>query len=56
MRKCKLSSHSKTAPKSLGVARMINKVCTHCLFYGAQNQHRIIDDHMVKRVIEGELS
>ena len=39
-----------------GVARMINKVCTHCLFYGAQNQHRIIDDHMVKRVIEGELS
>lgn len=30
--------------------------CTHCLIYGAQNGNRIIDDHMVKRVIEGELS
>lgn len=41
---------------SSGTARMINKVCTHCLLYGAQNKHRIIDDHMVKRVIQGELS
>jgi len=41
---------------SSGTARLINKVCTHCLMYGAQNGHRIIDDHMVKRVIEGELS
>lgn len=41
---------------SSGAARMINKVCTHCLLYGAQNKHRIIDDHMVKRVIQGELS
>ncbi|XYG86283.1 AAA family ATPase [Heyndrickxia coagulans] len=39
-----------------GTARLINKICTHCLLYGAQNRHRIIDDHMVKRVIEGELS
>lgn len=39
-----------------GAARLINKVCTHCLLYGAQNKHRIIDDHMVKRVIQGELS
>ncbi|ATW81574.1 ExeA family protein [Heyndrickxia coagulans] len=39
-----------------GAARIINKICTHCLLYGAQNRHRIIDDHMVKRVIEGELS
>lgn len=39
-----------------GSARVINKVCTHCLIYGSQNKHRIIDDHMVKRVIEGELS
>lgn len=39
-----------------GTARLINKVCTHCLIYGAQNGGRIIDDHMVKRVIEGELS
>ncbi|RXT05314.1 ExeA family protein [Ammoniphilus sp. CFH 90114] len=41
---------------SSGSARLINKVCTHCLMYGAQNGHRIIDDHMVKRVIQGELS
>ena len=41
---------------SSGTARLINKVCTHSLMYGAQNGHRIIDDRMVKRVIEGELS
>lgn len=41
---------------STGAARLINKVCTHCLLYGAQNNHRIIDDHMVKRVIQGELA
>lgn len=41
---------------SSGAARLINKICTHCLLYGAQNKHRIIDDHMVKRVIQGELS
>lgn len=39
-----------------GSARLINKVCTHSLIYGAQNKHRIIDDHMIKRVIQGELS
>lgn len=41
---------------SSGAARLINKLCTHCLLYGSQNGHRIIDDRMVKRVIEGELS
>lgn len=41
---------------SSGIARLINKVCTHCLLYGAQNGRRIIDDHMVKHVIQGELS
>lgn len=39
-----------------GTARLVNKVCTHCLLYGAQNGRRIIDDHMVKNVITGELS
>lgn len=39
-----------------GSARLINKACTHALIYGAQNKHRIIDDHMIKRVIQGELS
>ena len=41
---------------SSGAARLINKACTHCLMYGAQNGCRIIDDHTVKRVIQGELS
>lgn len=40
---------------SSGAARLVNKVCTHCLIYGAQNGRRIIDDHMVKLVIEGEM-
>lgn len=40
---------------SSGTARLVNKVCTHCLIYGAQNSRRIIDDHMVKLVIEGEM-
>lgn len=39
-----------------GAPRLINKLCTHCLMYGAQNRQRIIDDHMVERVIQGELS
>lgn len=41
---------------SSGTPRLVNKLCTHCLMYGAQNEQRLIDDHMVKRVIEGELS
>lgn len=41
---------------SSGAARLVNKVCTHSLLYGAQNGKRIIDDHMVKLVIQGELS
>ncbi|MNN62354.1 hypothetical protein D3C81_1776490 [compost metagenome] len=41
---------------SSGAARLVNKLCTHVLIYGAQNKHRIVDDHMVKRVIQGELS
>ncbi|KJS10480.1 MAG: ATPase AAA, partial [Peptococcaceae bacterium BRH_c8a] len=40
---------------SSGAARLVNKVCTHCMLYGAQNGRRIIDDHMVKLVIQGEL-
>ena len=39
-----------------GTARMINKTCTQGLMYGARAKHRIIDDHMVKRVIQGELT
>lgn len=39
-----------------GAARLVNKVSTHCLLYGAQNGRRIIDDHMVKLVVQGELA
>ena len=40
---------------SAGSARMINKVCTACLNYGGQSKKRIIDDHMVKQIIEQEM-
>jgi general secretion pathway protein A len=39
-----------------GSARMINKVCTHSLLYGSQSKKTLIDDHMVKFAIQGELS
>jgi len=28
---------------------------TQCMIYGAQNGRRIINDHMIKLVIQGEL-
>jgi type II secretory pathway predicted ATPase ExeA len=40
---------------SAGSARMINKVCTACLNYGGQSKKKIIDDHMVKQIIEQEM-
>ncbi|MFD0960224.1 hypothetical protein [Paenibacillus chungangensis] len=40
---------------SRGAVRLVNKVCTHTLIYSSQNKHRIIDGHMIKRVIQGEL-
>jgi type II secretory pathway predicted ATPase ExeA len=40
---------------SNGAARLVNKVSIHCLIYGTQNGRRIIDDHMVKLVVQGEL-
>lgn len=39
-----------------GAARLVNKACTHCLIYGSQNGRRIIDGHMVKLVIQGEIA
>ena len=38
-----------------GVSRLVNKACTSSLIYGAQNRRTIIDDRMVKLVIECEL-
>lgn len=40
---------------SAGSARAINKVCTHSLMYASQRAKKLIDDHMVKTVINGEL-
>lgn len=39
-----------------GAARLVNKVCTHSLWYGAQNGHRVLDEAIVTRVIQGELT
>jgi len=39
-----------------GIPRLINKSCTCSLMYGAQNRKSIIDDRMVKLVIDHELS
>jgi type II secretory pathway predicted ATPase ExeA len=38
-----------------GSPRLINKACTHCLIFGHQQHKKIIDDHMVRQVIETEL-
>jgi type II secretory pathway predicted ATPase ExeA len=38
-----------------GIPRQINKACTESLIYGAQNRKTIIDDRMVKMVVEQEL-
>lgn len=39
-----------------GTPRLVNKACTSALIYGAQNRKNIIDDRMVKIVIDDELS
>ena len=38
-----------------GIPRMINRVCEKSLMYSFQQQKRIIDDYMVKYVIEHEM-
>lgn len=38
-----------------GLARLINKLCTQCLIFGSQTGKRLLDDHMVKLVIQSEL-
>jgi type II secretory pathway predicted ATPase ExeA len=39
---------------SAGSARLINKVCSNCLMYGALNKMDIIDDNTVRTIIEHE--
>ena len=40
---------------STGAARTVNKAATHCLIYATQRGKKLIDDSMVKTVIEAEL-
>ena len=40
---------------STGLSRLINRACTSSLIYAAQQRKQLVDDHMVKTVIEGEL-
>ncbi len=40
---------------STGIPRMINRICEKSLMYGFQQQKRLIDDHMVRYVIEHEM-
>ena len=39
---------------SSGIPRVIDKVCTNVMIYGSQNRLRLIDDHAVQLVLEGE--
>ena len=41
---------------SSGLPRKINRVATVCLMHAAQTNKRLIDDHMVSLLIDGELS
>lgn len=40
---------------SSGIPRMINRVCEKSLMYGYQQQRRVIDDYMIKFVVEHEM-
>ena len=40
---------------SAGAARSINKLCTHCLMSASQRAKKLVDDHLVRTVIAGEL-
>lgn len=40
---------------SAGIPRMINRVCEKALMYAFQNQKQLIDDYMIKFVVEHEM-
>jgi len=40
---------------SVGSARAVNKASTHCLMFAAQHAKKLVDDSMVKTVIDAEL-
>ena len=40
---------------SAGIPRIINRVCEKALMYAFQNQKQLIDDYMIKFVVEHEM-
>ena len=38
-----------------GIPRMVNRVCEKSLMYAFQQQKRLIDDYMIKYVVEHEM-
>ena len=40
--------------ESSGIMRLINRICERCLMYGCQQGKRLIDDHIVRYVVENE--
>lgn len=40
---------------STGIPRIVNRVCEKSLMYAFQKQKRLIDDYMVKYVVEHEM-
>ena len=40
---------------SAGIPRMVNRICEKALMYAFQNQKRLIDDYMIKFIIEHEM-
>ena len=40
---------------SAGIPRMINRICEKALMYAFQNQKRLIDDYMIKFVVEHKM-
>ena len=40
---------------SAGIPRMINRICEKALMYAFQNQKRLIDDYIIKFVVEHEM-
>lgn len=40
---------------STGIPRMINRICEKALMYAFQQQKQLVDDYMIKFVVEREM-
>ena len=40
---------------STGIPRMINRICEKALMYAFQQQKRLVDDYMIKFVVERKM-